>query len=122
MRGWERVKVEGVADVFADQETPVSDLNDYKEEKNHSEAIQRILRDFEKTLVENKIMLDTSSEEEEEVIVDPLNMNSTSIESNDSISSNRSIEIPGLEIVGVGGNLTAENALAEVARVRMVCT
>ena len=112
---------EGVADVFADQGNPASDLNDYKEEKNHSEAIQRILRDFEKTLVENKIMLDTSSEEEEEVIVDPLNMNSTSIESNDSISSNRSIESPGLEIVGVGGNLTAENASAEVARVRMVC-
>jgi len=40
--------VEGIEDV----------KNDYKEEKNHSEAIQRILRDFEKTLEENKKMFD----------------------------------------------------------------
>jgi thiol-disulfide isomerase/thioredoxin len=33
-------------------------LSDYKEEKNHSEAIQRILRDFEKTLEENKKIFD----------------------------------------------------------------
>jgi len=99
-----------------------SEQNDYKEEKNHSEAIQRILRDFEKTLVENKIMLDTSNEEAEEgVILDPL-MNSTSTESNSSQSSNYSMESPGLEVVGVGGNLTGvENATVEVARVRMVC-
>ena len=112
---------EEVADV--EQKSRASDLNDYKEEKNHSEAIQRILRDFEKTLVENKIMLDTSNEEVDEgVILDPL-MNSTSTESNSTISSNYSIESPGLEVVGLGGNLTGvENAtVVEVARVRMVC-
>ena len=117
---------EEVADVEAqsveEQKSQASDLNDYKEEKNHSEAIQRILRDFEKTLVENKIMLDTSNEEvEEEVNLDPL-MNGTSIESNSSTTSNySSIDSPGLEVVGLGGNLTAENATVEVARVRMVC-
>jgi len=117
---------EEVADVEIqsedEQKSQASDLNDYKEEKNHSEAIQRILRDFEKTLVENKIMLDTSNEEvEEEVNLDPL-MNSTSIESNSSTSSNySSIDNPGLEVVGAGGNLTAENSTVEVARLRMVC-
>ena len=118
---------EEVADVetqSVEQKSHASDLNDYKEEKNHSEAIQRILRDFEKTLVENKIMLDTSNEEVDEgVILDPL-MNSTSTESNSTTSSNYSIESPGLEVVGVGGgNLTeaVENATVEVARVRMVC-
>ena len=117
---------EEVADVEAqsveEQKSQASDLNDYKEEKNHSEAIQRILRDFEKTLVENKIMLDTSNEVvEEEVNLDPL-MNGTSVESNSSTTSNySSIDSPGLEVVGLGGNLTAENATVEVARVRMVC-
>jgi len=38
--------------------------NDYKEEKNHSEAIQRILRDFEKTLEENKKMFDLAEADE----------------------------------------------------------
>jgi len=42
--------------------------SDYKEEKNHSEAIQRILRDFEKTLEENKKMFDINEEVESKVI------------------------------------------------------
>jgi len=41
-------------------------IHDYKEEKNHSEAIQRILRDFEKTLEENKKMFDIAEGVESE--------------------------------------------------------
>jgi len=44
---------------IADENGEVDEsITDYKEEKNHSEAIQRILRDFEKTLEENKKMFD----------------------------------------------------------------
>ena len=111
-----------VEEVTGAESQPQSDseLNDYKEEKNHSEAIQRILRDFEKTLVENKIMLDTSTEEAEEEVNLDLHMNRTSIESN-TISNSSSMDGPGLEVIGANGNLTMENGTGEVARVRMVC-
>eukprot|EP00090_Calanus_glacialis_P042378 TRINITY_DN75182_c0_g1_i1.p1 TRINITY_DN75182_c0_g1~~TRINITY_DN75182_c0_g1_i1.p1 ORF type:complete len:324 (-),score=123.95 TRINITY_DN75182_c0_g1_i1:81-1052(-) len=42
-------------------------INDYKEGKNHSEAIQRILRDFEKTLEDNKKMFDIAAGTESEI-------------------------------------------------------
>jgi thiol-disulfide isomerase/thioredoxin len=41
------------------------ETEDYKEGKNHSESIQRILRDFEKTLEDNKMMFDKPEEETE---------------------------------------------------------
>lgn len=46
-------------EIFGDEEIIHETVSDYKEEKNHSEAIQRILRDFEKTLEENKKMFDS---------------------------------------------------------------
>jgi len=49
-------------------EEEIINESDYKEEKNHSEAIQRILRDFEKTLEENKKMFDINEEVESKVI------------------------------------------------------
>jgi len=54
-------------DLSEDHEDISEGINDYKEEKNHSEAIQRILRDFEKTLEENKKMFDTAEGVESEV-------------------------------------------------------
>jgi len=107
--------------VVGTEDVPSSDSIDYKEEKNHSEAIQRILRDFEKTLVENKIMLDTSNGDlEGEANLDPHLNTSTEIDIGEV--GNHSLETPGLEVVGLGGNETAlENTTAEVSRVRMVC-
>jgi len=57
---------EDVTEVSAEEE--IINESDYKEEKNHSEAIQRILRDFEKTLEENKKMFDINEEVESKVI------------------------------------------------------
>ena len=41
------------------------DGGDYKEEKNHSEAIKKILMDFEKTLEDNKILYDRPDEDDD---------------------------------------------------------
>jgi len=52
VKGQDSVEVE-------EQEVKVSD--DYKEENNHSEAIQRILKDFERTLEDNKKLTEIDS-------------------------------------------------------------
>jgi len=59
---------EDETEVSGDEEIINESISDYKEEKNHSEAIQRILRDFEKTLEENKKMFDINEEVESKVI------------------------------------------------------
>jgi len=59
---------EDETEVSGDEEILNESISDYKEEKNHSEAIQRILRDFEKTLEENKKMFDINEEVESKVI------------------------------------------------------
>jgi len=60
LASFENVTEESNSDAdIADENGEVDEsITDYKEEKNHSEAIQRILRDFEKTLEENKKMFD----------------------------------------------------------------
>jgi len=57
-------KATNETEVSEDEEVDNESVNDYKEEKNHSEAIQRILRDFEKTLEENKKMFDNAEEDD----------------------------------------------------------
>ena len=47
------------SDEGEEQEVKVSD--DYKEEKNHSEAIQQILNDFGRTLEDNKKLTEIDS-------------------------------------------------------------
>jgi len=63
-------RTEDETEVSGDEEIVNESISDYKEEKNHSEAIQRILRDFEKTLEENKKMFDNNEEVESKDIED----------------------------------------------------
>jgi len=81
---------------------------DYKEEKNHSEAIQRILRDFEKTLEDNKKMFELSE----------------STDSDASVKSGSEDAVLSIETEGL--NTTSEasvdaNAGDNSTKTRLVC-
>lgn len=70
--------------------------NDYKEEKNHSEAIQRILRDFEKTLEENKKMFDLAEATDTGAVIEDSD-NIITIEPSRNITSETTAEGPAVD-------------------------
>jgi len=82
----------------------------YKEEKNHSEAIQRILRDFEKTLEDNKKLFDKSDQE----TIESDDTNTTepiTLETEESVS----------ETSSTMDNLTLSTTDSSTTRNKMVC-
>jgi len=81
-------------------------VEDYKEERNHSEAIQRILRDFEKTLEDSKIIFDRSDDD------GPDKSNNTDISQseNQDLLTNSTLD-----------NSTFSSADNVTSRSRMVC-
>jgi len=96
----EIIDEQSVEETLESNEESDAAINDYKEEKNHSEAIQRILRDFEKTLEENKKMFDlaeaadpntsTVAENGENVVITETEGNATSEASADSLGADNS--------------------------------
>ena len=89
------------------------DGGDYKEEKNHSEAIKKILMDFEKTLEDNKILYDRPDDEDDGEVV---------------VASNATEPADAAAIVDLATNTSSEDGAAANssleqagARAKMVC-
>jgi len=99
-----------------EQKTEGNYNNDYKEDKNHSEAIQRILRDFEKTLEDNKLVFERPDVVDDEVEVIESSSNETTAEELES-----SPDLTTLTATNSTEENVTESAEGGGHRARMVC-
>lgn len=108
------------SDVSEETSSEFNKTSDYVEEKNHSEAIQTILRNFEKTLEENRKLydeldhVDTLTLEDVEDAVSDSGVTRSTVDTEAEVSTDSS---------GLTGSVTEEEAGGDnaTARSRLAC-